>query len=139
MTTANIIMAVCLIVLMGVAAWLITRYMRKATEVRFREQELAQQEEGLKVRQQALDEFNEKLRAQAKRQARFKHLYTNVQIEDAEGTAPDFPETPIYKKMKSNLGYRIVPAFKDYIKVSRENGKTRYSLDLYVAPYNDEQ
>ena len=134
MTTANIIMAVCLIALMGVAAWLIVRYMRKETEVRFRGQELAQQEEGLKVRQQALDEFNEKLRAQVKQQT---HVYATVAVDDPDNTAPAYPDTALYKKMKSQMGYYIVPRFREHIVREHKDGKTLYKLDLSVAPYNE--
>lgn len=33
--------------------------------------------------------------------------------------------------------YKTVPAMKKHIKCVREGGKTRYSLDLYVLPYDE--
>lgn len=56
-----------------------------------------------------------------------------------DDTAPEFPDTATYKKMKSQMGYYVVPKFRDYIirQHNKDNGKTIYTLDLYVAPYNE--
>lgn len=137
MTTANIILAIMLTVLSIIAALFIIRYMRKFVEVENKAADLAEQEKGIRRRHATLDRWSEELKAQAVRQNRYKHVYANVIIDDPDGTAPDFPDTATYKKMKSNLGYKVVPAFRDYIKATHKDGKTKYSLDLYVSPYDE--
>lgn len=138
MTTLNIIMAVCLIVLMGVAVWLVIRYMRKGTEVELRAQDLERQKAGLQKRHNALDNWEHQIKAQVNLLKKQQHVYSTVAVDDPDDTAPDFPDTVPFKKMKSQMGYYVVPKFRDHIIRSHKDGKTIYTLDLYVAPYNEQ-
>lgn len=141
MTTATIIMAVCLIALLGVAIWLIVRYMRKTTEVELKAQSLASAEKETAKRKAALDKWCAELKDQKSAlasekeawEANKKHIYYNVVVNDP--SAPDFPDTKAFKALKSGIGYRTASACKDYITVTRKDGKTIYSLDIYVAPF----
>lgn len=139
MTTANIIMAVALIILCGVAVWLIVRYMRKATEVEFKGQALDIRETNLQAKEKHFDKFAKEVREEARRieaiKANLTHVGYTVTVNDPDGTAPEEPDKAVLKSLKSGLGYKTVPAAKKYIKCKREDGKTRYSLDLYFAPY----
>ena len=140
METAKIIMAVCLIVLMGVAVWLIIRYMRKATEVKIKEQALEVKEKELRKKESHLNNFAANLRKDSDKldaaMAKMTHVGYTVTINDPDGTAPIQPDKAALKSLKSGLGYKTVPAAQKYIKCKRGDGKTRYTLDLYIAPYD---
>lgn len=101
--------------------------------------DVEQQEYGLQKRQNALDNWEHQIKARVKLLAKQQHIYANVAVDDIDDTAPDFPDTATYKKMKSQMGYYVVPKFRDYIirHHNKDNGKTIYTLDLYVAPYNE--
>ena len=139
METANIIMAASLIVLMGVAVWLIIRYMRKNTENKIKEQALDVREKELRKKESHLNTFANNLRVESDRLdaslSKLTHVGYTVTVNDPDGTAPDQPDKAALKSLKSGLGYKTVPAAQKYIKCRRENGKTRYSLDIYIAPY----
>ncbi|MBQ3247492.1 MAG: hypothetical protein IJB08_05575 [Alistipes sp.] len=139
MTTANIIMAVCLIVLMGVAVWLITRYMRMTTEVRFKAQEIDQEKAGIEVRQKALDDWAEKLKAQKREQfeweERRKHIYANFEVLDSDENKPNIKA--IGKSLSSKIGYALrkeLPAIRERHD-DKNGGRTIYSVDFYATDY----
>lgn len=141
MTTANIIMAVCLIVLMGVAVWLITRYMRMATEVRFKAQEIDQEKAGIEVRQKALDEWAEKLKAQKREQfeweERRKHIYANFEVLDSDENKPTIKA--IGKSLSSKIGYALRKEYQTIKEThdEKKGGRTVYSVDIYFTPYDE--
>ena len=101
--------------------------------------DVEQQEYGLQKRQNALDNWEHQIKARVKLLAKQQHVYATVAGDDIDDTAPEFPDTATYKKMKSQMGYYVVPKFRDYIirQHNKDNGKTIYTLDLYVAPYNE--
>lgn len=140
METANIIMAVALIVLCGVAVWLIIRYMRKTTEVETKAQALEVKGKELRKWESRLNHVSSELKGESRRideaMENLTHVGYTVTIDDPDGTAPDEPDKVALKAMKSGLGYKTVPVAKKYIKCVRGEGKTRYSLDIYIAPYN---
>lgn len=140
MTTANIIMAVCLIILMGVAVLLILRYMRKTTELQQKERELNVRESNVQKRENALDRWNEEVKAQAKQQAAWsdkrKHIYANMEVLDTEDKPAD---KAIAKSLSSKIGYALRKQFPE-INVrhdSKNGGRTVYSVDCYVMPYEE--
>lgn len=140
METANIIMAVCLIVLMGVAVWLIIRYMRKSTEVKIKEQALDVKEKELRKKESHLNTFAANVRRESDKldaaMAKMTHVGYTVTINDPDGTAPSQPDKAVLKSLKSGLGYKTVPVAQKYIKCKRVDGRTKYSLDIYVAPFD---
>ena len=141
MTTANIIMAVCLIILMGVAVMLIVRYMRKATEVERKAANLEAQEKGLQRRHNALDKWNADIKAQAKRQSeweeRRKHIYANFVVLDSDESKPSIKS--IQKSLSSKIGYALRHEFPDIRQKHDDDkgGRTIYSVDFYATEYGD--
>ena len=107
-------------------------YAEKLTDVE-------QQEKGLQKRHNALDRWEHDLKEQMALIKQQQHVYATVAVDDPDNTAPEMPDTPTYKKMKSQMGYYVVPKFRDRIirRHDAGSGKTLYKLDLYVAPYND--
>lgn len=143
MTTANIVMAICLVALMGVAVWLIIRYMRKASEVEIKEQELAQQKSGLEKKDAALHRWEQSLKKDKESldiaMLERKHVFYNVIVDNANGEAPEHPDRNSMKAMKSGIGYKIAPLFEQNIKATPVDGKMKYSLDVWVMPYVNER
>ena len=140
MTTANIVMAVCLIILMGVAVLLIVRYMRMITEVERKERDLNIRESNAQKSENALDRWNEEVKAQAKRQAAWsdkrKHIYANLEVLDTEDKPAD---KAIAKSLSSKIGYALRKQFPE-INVrhdTNKGGRTVYSVDCYVMPYDE--
>ena len=117
MTTANIILAVCLILLCGVAAFLIIRYMRKNHELNALFDKMESSLEELK------DDSCDAM-----------HVGYSVSTDKPFADAPDVPEKKVLKAMKSGMGYKAVSALKDYIKKVEKDGNARYELDVYVIP-----
>ena len=138
MTTANIVMSVILIILMGVAVVLILRYMRKSDNLELLTKEFEQSNRAImKARESQAHrerELNERESRLNECIESFKHVGYSVTIDYPEGTAPDEPTDGALKRMKSGIGYKTVPAMKQYIKRTSANGKTRYSLDILVMP-----
>ena len=137
MTTANIILAVCLILMMGLAALLIIRYMRKEREVEQLAQDLKAQEQGLTKRQNSLDLWEKQLKATAKQTAHQKHIYANKSIDDPDNEAPAIQDHNTYKKLVSQFGYSVGKFFRNEITRTHQDGKTIYSLDLNIYPFGD--
>lgn len=137
MTTFLIIAAiVCVIV--AAANLYFSREARKM--IRSYSEKLAdveQQEKGLQKRHNALDRWEHDLKEQMALIKKQQHVYANVAIDDPDDTAPEFPDTATYKKMKSQMGYYVVPKFREHIVRAHKDGRTIYTLDLYVAPYNE--
>ena len=100
--------------------------------------DIEQQEKGLQKRHNALDNWEHQIKAQVNLLKKQQHVYATVAVDDPDDTAPDFPDTVPFKKMKSQMGYYVVPKFRDHIIRSHKDGKTIYTLDLYVAPYNEQ-
>lgn len=140
MTTANIVMAVCLIILMGMAVLLIVRYMRKTTELQQKERELNVRESNVQKRENALDRWSAEVKAQAKQQAAWsdkrKHIYANLEVLDSEDKPAD---KAIGKSLSSKIGYALRKQFPE-INVrhdANKGGRTVYSVDCYVMPYEE--
>lgn len=145
MTTANLIMAVCLVALMGVAAWLIVRYMRKTTEVELKAQSLASAEKETAKRKAALDKWCAELKTQktllvAERAAwedNKKHVYANFEVLDSLENKPTIKA--IGKSLSSKIGYALrkeYPVIKE-TRDDKKGGRTVYSVDVYFMPYAD--
>ena len=117
MTTANIILAACLVVLCGIAVYLIIRYLWKYREANAL---FDQVESAIK------DLNNDSFDAM--------HVGYSVQTEVPFADAPDVPKKEVLKAMKSGMGYKAVSALKDYIKKVEKDGNARYELDVYVIP-----
>lgn len=100
--------------------------------------DVEQQEKGLQKRHNALDRWEHDLKEQMLLVKQYQHVYSNVAIDDPDDTAPEFPDTATYKKMKSQMGYYVVPKFREHIVRAHKDGRTIYTLDLYVAPYNEQ-
>lgn len=137
MTTFLIIAAiVCVIV--AAANLYFSREARKM--IRSYSEKLAdveQQEKGLQKRHNDLDRWEHELKEQMALIKKQQHVYAAVAIDDPDDTAPKFPDTATYKKMKSQMGYYVVPKFREHIVRAHNDGRTIYTLDLYVAPYNE--
>ena len=69
--------------------------------------------------------------------ARSKHIYANKTVEDPDNSMPDKPDKATYKKLASQFGYSAYKFFKQYVRRSHEDGKTTYSLDLNIYPFNE--
>ena len=136
MQTANIILSIALIALMGLAAYLSIRYLKKASELDDRKADLDQQEIGIKKRDAALDLWEKQLRTEAKRTAKTVHVFANKSVEDPNDEAPDVPVHAVYKKLASQFGYAAASRFKDCITRKHDGTKTTYSLDLNIYPYD---
>ena len=138
MTTFLIIAAiVCVIV--AAANLYFSREARKM--IRSYSEKLAdveQQEKGLQKRHNALDNWEHQIKAQVKLLSKQQHVYSTVAVDDPDDTCPDFPDTATYKKLKSQMGYYVVPKFREHIVRAHKDGRTIYTIDLYVAPYNEQ-
>lgn len=139
MTTANIIMAIALIVLMAVAVLLIVRYSKKLTEIELKAQELDQQEKGLTKRQNTLDKWCADLKDEQRRQDEWlqkrKHIYANYEVLDSAESKPS--AQTIGKSLSSKIGYALRHEFPDIAQRhdNAKGGRTVYSVDFYVTPY----
>lgn len=65
------------------------------------------------------------------------HVGYTVTLNDPDGTRPEYPDKAALKALKSGIGYKTGNTMKKHIKCIREGGKTRYSLDVYLMPYNE--
>ena len=139
MTTATIIMAICLIILMAAAVFIIIRYARLSSDVEKRMSILEANEKAVQVRSNALDQWAHQLDDQARLIKNCQHVYATVAVDDPDDTAPEFPDTATYKKMKSQMGYYVVPKFREHIVRVHKDGKTAYTLDLYVSPFREKE
>ena len=135
MLTSNIILSVALIALMGVAVLLTIRYSRLSYQLKEREREIARQESELTKRRNALDLFARQVSTSARQSAKTAHVYANKTIDDPNDTAPEAPSRKVYKSLVSQFGYAAGKPFKDRITRRHEGGKTTYSLDLNIYPY----
>ena len=139
MTTANIIMAVCLIALMGLAISFIIRYARKNDEIESREAAAASKEKSNNKRHNELDRWAGELQAQAKLQADWdakrKHIYANVSVGIDDENKPDMKA--ISKSLSSKIGYALRREFPVINIKETHDGRTVYSVDFYVTPYED--
>lgn len=139
MTTASIIMAVCLILLMGLAVCLIIRYARKYSALERREADLESRERGLQVRHNSLDRWATTLNDQARRQSEWdekhKHIYANVEVLDSAETKPT--AKAIGKSLSSKIGYALRKQFPDIQERhdDKNGGRMVYSIDFYAAPF----
>lgn len=139
MTTATIIMAIALIILMAVAILLIVRYSKKLTEVELKAQELEQQEKGLMKKHNSLDRWETELKAEASRQddwlKKRKHVSAVFRVADNAQNKPS--KKSISKSLSSKIGYAIrkeYPAIKE--THDDANGCTNYSVDFYVTYFD---
>ena len=138
MTTASIIMSVCLIILMAAAVFIVIRYSILSSNVEKRLSSLEANEKAVQVRTNALDQWAHQLDDQARLIKNCQHVYATVAVDDPDDTAPEFPDTATYKKMKSQMGYYVVPKFREHIVRVHKDGKTAYTLDLYVSPFREQ-
>ena len=139
MKTTTIILAAALIVLMGVAVLLIVRYMRKLSEVNVKATELDAREKGLIKRHASLEkwqaEIREESRKQAEREETRKHIYANFEVLDSDENKPT--KKSIGKSLSSKIGYALRKEFPEIAeKRDDKKGRTVYSVDFYVTPYN---
>jgi len=141
MKTTTIILAVALIVLMGVAVLLIIRYLRKLADLDARAAELDEQAKGIEVRHKSLNKLASELRAKAAKQAEWekgkKHIYANFEVLDTDENKPTMKT--IGKSLSSKIGYALR---KDFAEINerhddKNGGRTVYSVDFYVALYNE--
>lgn len=129
MITFFLIAAIVCVVAAAANIYFAQRTRRNILEYRDKSAKLDKKEQTL-IEQQ----FQSTLQANLEKIKRI-HVYANVAVDDPDDTAPDFPDKATYKKMKSKMGYYIVPKFRDHIVRAHKDGKTIYTLDLYVSPY----
>ena len=141
MNTANIIMAACLIILMGVAVALIVRAMRKASEADLKAQELALREAELDNREKGIEQWKAKLKARGdeldKWLAQRKHIYANFEVADNAENKPT--AKTIGKSLSSKIGYALRREFPS-IQTRHDDkngGRTVYSVDFFVSDYEE--
>ena len=142
MKTTTIILAVALIVLMGVAVLLIIRYLRKLSSLDVRAAELDEQEKGIDRRHKALDRWQAELKEKDRRQKEWdearKHIYANFEILDSDENKPTMKS--VGKSLSSKIGYALRKEFPEIVETRDDKkGRTVYSVDFYVTPYNDER
>ena len=141
MNTANIIMAACLIILMGVAVVLIVRAMRKASEADLKAQELALREAELDNREKGIEQWKSKLKARGyeldKWLAQRKHIYANFEVADNAENKPT--AKTIGKSLSSKIGYALRREFPSiHTRHDEKNGgRTVYSVDFFVPDYEE--
>lgn len=136
MLTSNIILPIALIALMGIAVFLILRYSVLLRKLNVSETEIELQKAGLQKRHNALDLWEKQIRISAKQSAKTVHAYANKTVDDPEDKAPEKPTHEVYKKLASQFGYSAAGKFKDRITRKHDGGKTTYSLDLNIYPYD---
>ena len=141
MSTINIILMVVLVSMIVIAALLIVRYVRKDAELENKAAELDAQEKGLQKRNNSLDRWNAELKQNAAQQAKYnenrRHVYANVEVLDSDEEKPTAKS--IGKSLSSKIGYALRREFPDIKERhdQKNGGRTVYSVDFYVAPYED--
>lgn len=133
----SIILGICLTLLSAVALCLILFYVKKLIELSKKEEDLAAQAKGIQKKQNALDRWECELKADMKRRAKAEHVWYNVQVAD-DGSESTLPTKTVIKALKSGIGYKIVPMFEKNIKLTKEDGKKRFSLDILVMPFEEQ-
>lgn len=139
MKTTTIILAAALIVLMGVAVLLIIRYMRKLSDLALRENELDVREKGINRRANSVERRQDELKSLAHRQVEWensrRHIYANFEVLDSDENKPSIKI--IGKSLSSKIGYALRKEFPEIAeKRDDKKGRTVYSVDFYVTPYN---
>lgn len=137
MTTFLIIAAIVCVIVAAANIYFSAQARKTARNYADKLHDVEQQEHGLQKRHNALDNWEHQIKAQANLLKKQQHVYATVAVDDPDDTAPELPDTATYKRMKSQMGYYVVPKFRDHIVRSHKDGKTIYTLDLYVAPYNE--
>ena len=141
MSTINIILMVVLVSMIVIAALLIVRYVRKDAELENKAAELDAQERGLQKRNNALDRWSAELKQNAAQQVKYnenrRHVYANVEVLDSDEEKPTAKS--IGKSLSSKIGYALRREFPDIKERhdQKNGGRTVYSVDFYVAPYED--
>ena len=138
-TTLIAILAVCLILLSATAALLTIRAMRKQSEAEDFANALSEKEKQLNKRYNELDRWESELKDQRRRQDEWddkrKKIYANFEVLDSDENKPD--RKAIGKSLSSKIGYALRKEFPD-IKERHDNakgGRTVYSIDFYVTPF----
>lgn len=138
MNTANIIMSASLIVLMGVAVWLIIRYLRKTSEVEIKENELKMKDDSIQKGLAALDRNWKKLcKEKEDWKAARHHIYANFEVLDSQDPKPTTKS--IQKSLSSKIGYalrRDFPAIHERHD-DKNGGRTVYSIDFYATEFEE--
>jgi hypothetical protein len=138
MNTANIIMAACLIILMGVAVWLIIRYLRKTSEVEIKENELKMKDDILQKNFATLDRSWKKFSKEKEEwKAARHHIYANFEVLDSQDPKPTMKS--IQKSLSSKIGYAMRREFPSIQTRHDEKngGRTVYSIDFFVSDYEE--
>ena len=140
MTTALVILAIALIALSSAAAVVVFRYMRKNSENEQRSADLNAKHRELQKKLHDLDTWEAKLKDQCRLQvesnSKRKHVYANFEVLDSEESKPTMRS--IKKSLSSKIGYAITKEFPNISERhdDTKGGRTVYSVDFYVAPYD---
>ena len=142
--TLTIILAALLVVVSALCIIIVVRWHRKSeamdrmiAEVSNTKIELEAREYALNKRQNEYELWEKQLKVDTKISARSKNIYANKTVEDPDNSMPDKPDKATYKKLASQFGYSAYKFFKQYVRRSHEDGKTTYSLDLNIYPFNE--
>jgi len=145
MTTLNIILAVCLILLSAAAALLTVRAMKmqseaesQLSELAERHQQLDREEIELQKKYNDISAWEDRQKQDAKRISKAidnrRKIYANFEVLDSDENKPD--KKAIGKSLSSKIGYALRKEFPD-IKERHDTakgGRTVYSIDFYVTP-----
>lgn len=130
MNTANIIMAICLILLMAVAIFLILRYLRKLSDVEHKQHELEMKEKDLQKRHNALDRWNHELNQAAKCTPESIIVTALSSLPPQEN---NFVPKLTYKKMASALGYKVCSRYRNNIDAVKDGQNYKYTLCIDIS------
>ena len=139
MLTFNIIMAVVLIVLSVINLICINRYTKKNANLEKREAELNNNIDILNKRSQELGMKDAMVAEHARRlneyENRRKKIYANFEVLDSDENKPTMKA--IGKSLSSKIGYALRKEFPKITehRDSAKGGRTIYSVDVYVAPF----
>ena len=120
MTTANIIMAIFLIVLMGAAVIIILRYLRKSSELSHEMEVIAQATSNLQLRKNELDLREKQINANAGKE--MKPIVTRIHTD---GT---MKKSKLRKAFASKMGYGIVDLCQFHEEKCETGGVDYYTI-----------
>lgn len=137
MSTINVILMLVLITMIVATAMLIIRNVRKQSKLETKAAELEAKERGLHRKEMDLENWKAKIDQNVKRLAEMKHIYANVEVYDNDENKPS--SKSIAKSLSSKIGYAIRREFTTIRERhdSKNGGRTVYSVDFYVKPFED--
>ena len=140
MTTLNIILAVCLILLSAAAALLTIRAMRLNGEAEDYAQRLSQREKELRKKENDLSAWDDRMKEDTQRISKSlenrRHISANFYVLDSDENKPTMKA--IGKSLSSKIGYALRKEFPNIKERhdSAKGGRTVYSVDFYVTPFD---